>query len=180
MAGGVRGALARMPRWPAWVAVVFALPYPVLRTIWALGGTVGTTGGPLDVPAWLAWGVAVAGMLLVALAVVLLVAHGPAWFRAPVGWGGAALGLVLAFVGTSGTAMAIGAAAAGRTVQAVGNSGLAWWVFVVVYASWAVAGLGLVASGLRCWAVRRNVRDADAVCAGAAEGLSVVARRVRT
>ena len=156
MGDGVRGALGRMPRWPAWVAVVFALPYPVLRTVWALGGTLGTTGGPLDVPAWLAWSVAVAGALLVALTVVLLVARGPAWFRGPLGWGGAALGVVLAFVGASGTVMALREAAAGNTVQPIGDSGLAWWVFVVVYTSWCVTGAGLVASGLRCWAMRRT------------------------
>lgn len=155
MSGGVRGALARMPRWPAWVAVLFALPYPVLRTVWASGGTLGTTDGPLDMPAWLAWGVVVAGALLVVLAVVLLVARGPVWFRAPLGFGGVALGLVLAFVGAAGTVMTLDAVAGGRAVEAAGNSGLAWWAFLVVYGSWCVTGLGLVASGLRCWAVRR-------------------------
>lgn len=40
------------------------LPYPVLRTGWALGGTFGTTGDPLDLDPVLAWGAAIAGVAL--------------------------------------------------------------------------------------------------------------------
>ncbi|HSN11246.1 MAG TPA: hypothetical protein VLS51_03970, partial [Propionibacteriaceae bacterium] len=75
------GPLGRLPRWPALVGVVFALPYPVLRVTWLLGGTLGTTGERVQADRTLQLVMATAGVFLVALATVLLIDRGPTWLR---------------------------------------------------------------------------------------------------
>ncbi len=149
------GTLDRMPRWTAGVAVVFALPYPVLRTVWALGGTFGTTGEPLDLDPAVAWGAAIVGWALVAFTVVLLVGRGPRWARALLGLGGLVAGLALAVNGGLAATLAVTVLATEGLQSSQGDE-LMTWTFVLVYGSWFVAGLGIIAGSWRYWAHRRD------------------------
>ncbi len=148
------GRLDAVRRWPAIVAVIFALPYPLLRVHWALGGTFGTTGEPLDMEPAVAWGAAVAGSMLVAFAAVLLIGRGPRWARALFGLGGLVPGAALTVIG--GLA-AVGAAfmLINEGPQSSPGAGLVAPTFLLVYGSWAVAGVGVLAASWRFWARRR-------------------------
>jgi hypothetical protein len=136
------------------VAVVFALPYPVLRIVWALGGTFGTTGEPLDLDPAVAWGATIAGLTLVAFAIVLLVGMGPPWARALLGLGGLVLGVALTVIGGLATDLALTMLAT-EGAQSSPGAGLVTWTFLLVYGSWFVAGLGVIAGSWRYWARRR-------------------------
>jgi hypothetical protein len=151
----VPGRLDRVPRWPGVIAVVAALVYPVLRTVWALGGTFGTSGEPLELDPAVAWGAAGAGWLLVAFTVVLLVGRGPRWARALFGLGGVAAGLAMTVVGAVAAALAASMLAT-EGLRSTQGDGLMTWTFLLVYASWFVAGLGIIAGGWRYWARRRE------------------------
>lgn len=149
------GPLDQVPRWPVVLAVAFALPYPVMRVIWALGGTLGTTGEPLDLDPAVAWGAALAGWVLVAFAVVLFVGKGPVWLRALLGLGGVVAGLALT---VDGGLAALGALTmlATNGPQSSPGAGLTTWTFLVVYGSWFIAGMGVMAGSWRYWAHRRD------------------------
>jgi hypothetical protein len=149
------GKLDAVPRWPAVVAVVFALPYPVLRIVWALGGTFGTTGEPLDLDPAIAWGAVIVGAALVAFAVALLIGRGPLWARALFGLGGLLLGVALAVMGGLAATLALTMLATEGPGSSPG-SGLATGTFLLVYGSWFVAGLGVIAESWRFWARRRG------------------------
>jgi hypothetical protein len=148
------GRLDRMPRWPALVALVFALPYPVLRVVWALGGRLGTTGEPMDLEPAVAWGAAIAGSCLVAFAVLLLVGRGPKWARALFGLGGLVAGAALTVIGGLAATLAVSLLATEGLESSQGE--LMTWTFLVVYGSWFVAGLGVIAASWRYWAHRRE------------------------
>jgi hypothetical protein len=148
------GTLARLPLWPVAVGLVFALPYPVMRISWILGGTLGTTGGPVDADRTLQLVMAGAGVVLVALATVLLIDRGPSWLRVVLGFGGliAGAGLCATFGPAAvGVASMLLAPGAGMPPAA----GLMPWVFLVFYGSWFVAGIGVALGGLRYWTHRR-------------------------
>jgi hypothetical protein len=148
------GRLDTVPRWPAVIAVLFALPYPVLRTVWALGGTFGTTGQSLDLDPALAWGVVVVGAGLVAFTVVLLVGKGPLWARALLGLGGLVLGVALTVTGGLAGALALNTLVT-EGPQSSPGADLMASTFLLVYGSWFVAGLGVIAGSWRYWARRR-------------------------
>lgn len=150
------GRLDRLPRWPVVVAVAFALVYPTLRVGWALGGTFGTAGEPLDLDPAVAWGAALAGAGLVAFTVVLLVGRGPLWVRALLGLGGVVLGVLMAAAGGLAGLKAATDLATEGLQSVLPDSGLMTWTFVVVYGSWFVAGIGIIVGGLRFWAHRRE------------------------
>nr|WP_300151452.1 hypothetical protein [Propionicimonas sp.] len=148
------GPLARIPRWPIAMGVVFALPYPVLRVVWLLGGTIGKTGGPEAADRAVRLAMASAGALLVALAVVLLVGRGPTWLRTVLGLGGLVVG--------AGLACTFGPAAAGVASMLLIDgldvppaAGLSVWVFALFYGSWTLAGVGVALGGCRYWIHRR-------------------------
>jgi hypothetical protein len=153
------GRLDGMPRWPVGVAVIAALVYPALRTAWALGGTFGTAGEPLQMDGAVAWGTVLAGASLVAFAAVLLIGRGPSWVRALLGLGGTAAGFMLAITGGLGAVKAASTLASEGLDPVTGD--LMTWTFVVVYGSWLVAGVGIAVGGWRYWAHRR---DACAEC----------------
>lgn len=148
------GPLDRLPRWPAVVAVVFALPYPVLRVVWALGGTFGLSAEPMTLDPAVAWGAAAAGWALVAFTLVLLIGKGPRWARALFGLGGLVAGTALAAVGGLAAARALTELATNGFDSSEGE--LMTWTFVVVYGSWFVAGLAVLAASWRYWARRRE------------------------
>jgi hypothetical protein len=150
------GRLDRLPRWPARVAVVFALPYPVLRVVWALGGTFGTSGDPLEMDAAVAWGAAIVGWVLVAFTVLLLIGRGPLWARALFGLGGLIAGAALTTVGGLAAFGTLTLLATQGIDSSQGSAGLSTWVFELVYGSWFIAGLGVLVGSWRYWAHRRD------------------------
>jgi hypothetical protein len=151
----IPGALDRMPRWPAVVAVIFALPYPVLRVHWALGGTFGTVGTPLDLDPAVAWGVVIVGATLEAFALLLLIGKGPRWARALFGLGGVVAGAALTVNGGLAAAVALSAIAT-EGLESSPGADLTASTFLLVYGSWFVAGLGIMAASWRYWAHRRD------------------------
>jgi hypothetical protein len=148
------GRLDRLPRWPVAVALVAASVYPTLRVVWALGGTFGTAGEPLQMGAAEAWGTVVAGAALVAFTMILLVGRGPTWVRALLGLGGAMLGLLMIVLGGLGALKALETLGADG-LQAVIDELMAW-TYVLVYGSWCVAGMGIIVGGWRFWCHRRD------------------------
>ena len=149
------GALDTLPRWPVVVALVASLVYPTLRTIWALGGTFGTTGEPLDLDPAIAWGVVIAGLVLVALTLGLLVGRGPLWARALFGLGGLVAGVGLTVIGGLG-AVASAKLLVTEGFQSSQGDDLMTWTFLIVYGSWFIAGLGVMVGSWRYWAHRRD------------------------
>ncbi len=146
------GGLARLPRWPALVALVFAGVYPLWRIHWALGGTVGTNGRPEDAAQALQWTMALLGTVLVAFTVVLAVGRGPSWLRWPLGLGGAAVGFALFTIGAGGSLEVVGM----LTGDGREETDLAPWAFGVVYGCWTVVGPALAAASVRYWVRRRE------------------------
>ena len=151
----VPGPLDRLPRWPGAVALLAALVYPVLRTLWALGGTFGTSEGPVELDPAVAWGAATVGWLFVAFTLILLVGRGPRWARALLGLGGVVAGMAMALVGGLAT-IRVASLLATDGLGSTQGDGLMTWTFLLVYGSWFVAGLGVIASGWRYWAHRRD------------------------
>ena len=149
------GRLDRLPRWPAGLAVASALVYPLLRVTWALGGTFGLAGEPLEMDPVVAWAVAVAGMTLLAVTVVLFLDRGPTWVRALLGLGSVGVGIVFATIGLLGGTIAVGQLAERGLQYVEPDLGMMLWTFLVVYVSWLVTGLGIVVGGWRFWARRR-------------------------
>jgi hypothetical protein len=148
------GPLDRLPRWPVGVAVAAALVYPALRLVWALGGTFGTAGAPLEMEGAVAWGTVIVGACLVAFALVLFIGRGPLWVRLLLGLGGVVAGSMLAMAGGLGAVKAATTLASEGLGSVTGD--LMTWTFVVVYGSWCVAGAGTIVGGWRFWAHRRD------------------------
>jgi hypothetical protein len=149
------GRIDQVPRWPVAVALLFSLPYPVLRTIWALGGTFGTTGEPLELDPALAWGVTAVGWLLVTFVLVLLVGRGSQWLRALFGLAGVVAGVALTVNGGLAALLAFSLMASSPTQPAPPGVDLPPSTFLIVYGSWFIAGMGVVAGSWRYWARRR-------------------------
>ena len=92
---------------------------------------------------------------LVAFTALLLVGRGPSWARALFGLGGVVLGLGLTVIG--GLAVTLAAdRACDRRALVVSGDRVMTWTFLLVYGSWFVAGLGVMAGSWRYWAHRRD------------------------
>ena len=150
------GRLDRIPRWPVGVAVAASFVYPALRVCWAMGGTFGTAGEPLQMDAAVAWAPAFVGALLVAFTLVLFAGRGPLWVRALLGFGGVGLGLLLAMAGGLGAVKAATDLVSQGLQSILPEADLMTWTFVLVYGSWFLAGLGVTLGSWRFWAHRRD------------------------
>lgn len=128
---------ARPAAWYGYAAFVFALPYPVLRAIWALGGTPG-----LDRPG--AAGQGYAPLVLAApwvLAAALSLLLVPTWRRLPrrlllaAGWTATA---IVGMIGPAACwALLVGLLGGGPPAPPGAEpSGIALWVFALFYGSW--------------------------------------------
>jgi MFS transporter, DHA1 family, inner membrane transport protein len=124
--------------WYGYAAFVLALPYPVLRAVWALGGTPGLSrpgaGGHGYAPLLLAipW-------VLAAVLSLLLV---PTWRWMPrrlllvAGWTATAM---VGMIGPAACWALVSALAGGGARNPAGPrgpSGIAFWVFALFYGSW--------------------------------------------
>jgi hypothetical protein len=132
LAGPAAAASTRAASWYGYAAFVLALPYPVLRTWWALGGTPG-----LKYPG--AAGQGLAPLLLAIpwlLAAVLSLLLVPTWRWMPrrlllaAGWFATA---VVALIGPAACWSLVKHAASGDLDT---RGGIAVWVFGLFYGSW--------------------------------------------
>jgi hypothetical protein len=130
-----RPATSASPRAVAWfgyAAFVLALPYPVLRTCWAMGSTIGLTRPGAAGQGWAPWLIGIPWLLAAALSILLV--STPRWMPRR----------LLLTAGWTATAIVgmIGPAACWALITAllVGGwsapAGISTWVFGVFYGSW--------------------------------------------
>ena len=125
-------ASTRAGIWYAYAAFMLALPYPVLRTHWALGGTLGLTSPGAAGEGWEPLLIAIPWVLAAALSLLL---------ASPRSWMPRRLLLAAGWSATIMVAM-IGPAALWSLVSALpgggdtGSVGIETWVFVAFYGSW--------------------------------------------
>ena len=138
-----RGSRGQVPNWFGWVACVLALPYPLLKTWWALGGTLGLSGANAgELAGSFALWLPSIPFLLAAILSLLLV---PTWRRIP-RW-------VLLTAGWAATAIAanVGPAACWALVTAKvhgspGPEGMDTWVTPLFYGSWLLFAIAIGAA----------------------------------
>lgn len=132
-------ASTRVAAWYGYAAFVISLPYPVLRTVWLLGGTLGLTRPGAGGEGFAAWLPSIPWLLAAALSLLLVSAEGwkPRWLLVTAGW-----------FATTVVAM-IGPAACWSLVTSLVSGdvglvdGMAIWVPCLFYGSWllwAIAG----------------------------------------
>jgi hypothetical protein len=159
------------PRWPAFAAFALALPYPVMRTIWALGGTLGLNRVDAGGHGWLPWLACIPWLMAAALSLLLIAS--PRWMprRLLVGSGWFATGFV-ALVGPGACWVLVTKLAAGAPdLQALG---MAAWVPCLFYGSWL---LWAVAAGAATYSyqLRTAIGPAEgANCPAAGRPLATV------
>lgn len=130
-----RPATSASPRAAAsfgYAAFVLALPYPVLRTCWAMGSTIGLARPGAAGQGWAPWLIGIPWLLAAALSILLV--STPRWMPRR-------LLLTAGWTATAIVAM-IGPAACWALVTAMMGggwsppAGIATWVFGVFYGSW--------------------------------------------
>ena len=128
----VPSASTRPATWYGYAAFVLALPYPVLRTCWALGGTLGLRWPGAGGHGWAPWLLAIPWLLAAALSLLLV----PTWRWMPrrlmltAGWCATA---IVAMIGPTVFRSFISALVSGGDFNRVG---IALWVFGLFYVSW--------------------------------------------
>jgi hypothetical protein len=134
----------RVASWFGWAAFALALTYPLLKTWWALGGTLGLTGGGVagELAGSFALWLPSIPFLLAAILSLLLV---PTWRRIP-RW----MLLTAGWVATA-TAANVGPAACWALVSAKisgspGPEGMAPWVTPLFYGSWLLFAVAIGAA----------------------------------
>ncbi|HYM84949.1 MAG TPA: hypothetical protein VEY67_12460 [Candidatus Dormibacteraeota bacterium] len=118
--------------WYGYAAFVFALPYPLLRTHWALGGTLGIGWPGAAGEGWEPLLIAIPWVLAAVLSLAL--AFAPAAIPRRVllagGWCGT---VIVAMIGPAAVWSLVTDVAAGKDI---GSGGIAGWVFALFYGSW--------------------------------------------
>jgi hypothetical protein len=130
---------AQPASWYGYAAFALALPYPVLRIHWALGGTIGLTGVGVAGEGFAPLLLAIPWLLAAGLALVL-VAPRPRLSRRLVLAAGWSATLIVAMIGPAAFWALVTALASGSDP---GSGGIAGWVFGLFYTSWflwAIAG----------------------------------------
>jgi len=148
-------ASTRAAAWYGYAAFVLALPYPVLRTWWALGGTLGLMWPGAAGRGWAPWLLAIPWLLAAALSLLLV----SAWRWMPrrlllaAGWSATA---VVAMIGPAACWALVTAVVSGRDPK----TGIAIWVFGLLYGSWLLwaiaAGAATRSYQLRSAALRTS------------------------
>ncbi len=126
-------ASTRVATWYGYAALAFALPYPVLKTWWALGGSFGLRWPGADglAGSFALWLPAVPWLLAATLSLLLVAT--PRWLpRRPLLAAGWFASVVVATFGLS----ACSAFVVGLLRGDVDSGGMATWVFGLVYGSW--------------------------------------------
>lgn len=142
LAESAAGAVRRPATWYGYVAFVLALPYPVLRTHWALGGTLGLLWPGAAGVGWDPWLFSIPWILAAALS--LLLVSPSRWMPRRLllagGWGATA---IVATIGPAGCWVLITAVVGGADP---GLGGIEIWVFALFYASWSLWAIAAAAA----------------------------------
>jgi hypothetical protein len=130
----------RAPGWFGWVACVLALPYPLLKTWWAMGGTLGLSGAGVagELAGSFALWLPSIPFLLAAILSLLLVPTWrwiPRWLLLTAGWVATA---IAANVGPA----ACWALVSGSPMP----EGMATWVVSLFYGSWLLFAIAIGAA----------------------------------
>lgn len=132
----------RPATWYGYVAFVLALPYPILRTHWALGGTLGLLWPGAAGQGWEPWLFSIPW--LVAAGLSLFLVYPLPWMPRRLlligGWGATA---IVAMIGPAGCWALITAAAGGADP---GLGGIETWIFALFYASWLLWAIAAAAA----------------------------------
>lgn len=118
--------------WYGYAGFVFALPYPILRTAWAMGSTIGLGWRGAGGHGWAPWLLAIPWLLAATLSLLLV----PTWRWMPrrllvaAGWFATT---VVAMIGPGACWAFVSAVTTRRGPQ---FSGIAVWVFGLFYGSW--------------------------------------------
>jgi hypothetical protein len=132
LAGPTDPASTRAATWYGYAAFVLALPYPVLRTSWALGGTIGLMWPGAAGHGWAPWLACIPWLLAAALSLLLV----STWRGMPrrllltAGWSATA---VVAMIGPAACWSLFIALVGGHDT---GLGGIATWVPGLFYGSW--------------------------------------------
>lgn len=125
-------ASTRGANWYGYAAFLLALPYPLLRTHWALGGTLGLTWAGAAGRGWEPLLIAVPWVLAAALS--LLLVSPPRWMPRQLllaaGWSATT---IVAMIGPAALWSVVSSLAGGG---AAGDGGIETWVFALFYGSW--------------------------------------------
>jgi hypothetical protein len=122
----------RAAAWYGYAAFVLALPYPVLRTSWALGGTLGLDRAGAAGHGWVPWLACIPWLLAAALSLLLVstLRWMPRWLLLAAGWFATA---VVALIGPAACWSLVTKLPAGGDL---GPRGIATWIPGLFYGSW--------------------------------------------
>ena len=125
-------ASARAATWYGYAAFVLALPYPLLRTHWVLGGTVGLTWPGAAGEGWEPLLIAIPWVLAAVLSLLLVSPRGrmPRRLLLAAGWSATT---IVVMIGPAAFWGLVSALAGGGDA---GNGGIETWVFALFYGSW--------------------------------------------
>jgi hypothetical protein len=138
-----RAAPASPPAtWYGYAAFVFALPYPALRTHWAMGGTLGLQWPGAGGEGWEPWLISIPFMLAAAMSLLLVSPHSwmPRRLLLAGGWFGTAM---VAMVGPAACWALVSTLATGGDT---GFNGIDLWVPTLFYGSWFLWAIAAAAA----------------------------------
>ncbi len=122
----------RPASWYGYVAFALALPYPILRTHWALGGTLGLLWPGAAGEGWLPWLASIPWWVAAGLSLFLV--SPPRWMPRRLllagGWSATAI------VGLIGPAAFWALVAADLSGADLALGGIEFWVYALFYGSW--------------------------------------------
>jgi hypothetical protein len=118
--------------WYGYAAFALALPYPVLRTYWAAGGTLGLTSPGAAGQGWEPLLLAIPWVLAAALSLLLVSPRSwiPRRLLLAAGWSATA---IVAMIGPAAFWSFVSAIAGGSDTA---SGGIEFWVFGLFYGSW--------------------------------------------
>ncbi len=142
-------ASPRPSTWYGYAAFGLALPYPVLRTHWALGGTFGLLWPGAAGEGWVPWMASIPWLAAVALSLFLV--SPPRWmprrFLLAGGWSATA---IVAMIGPAACWALVSGLASGADSD---PGGIEVWVFALFYGSWFLWAVA-AAAATRSYQVR--------------------------
>jgi hypothetical protein len=140
-------ASTRETTWYGYAAFLLALPYPVLRTHWALGGTLGLLWPGAAGRSWEPLLIAIPWVLAAALSLLLVSPRSllPRRMLLAAGWSAT---IVVAMIGPAALWALVSALAGGGDT---GNGGIETWVFALFYGSWSLFAIAAGAATHSYW-----------------------------
>jgi hypothetical protein len=128
--------------WYGYAAFVLALPYPVLRVHWALGGTLGLSRSGAAGQGWEPLLLAIPWLLAAALSLLLVSPRRsiPRRLMLAAGWSAT---VIVAMIGPAAFWSVVSTLASGGDP---GSDGIATWVFGLFYGSWLLWAIAAAAA----------------------------------